>query len=549
MSRGKAIFVVVVLLLLGSAIAGYLFSPKKYQTSEHLTQAVVFWNDQEAFLFLTTSTSGRAANALQAKLATTKYGFLLTLIDPPAWFHKQDITAYHLLSSGELDSFPMPPQTASYGSWTLSDDGNLQLTPPNNSYNKLNGFHWDGQKFVPVLAQPKSASATAANSTLSADDLADDADEDDGFISKAERTKFKEAGWHYKVLPAYVGEANQATLPIELDSEAFTVTVHNFPVSVRGPAQFDPVAIGTKSLELSSDKLAQPITILWSQKGWKDLSKNEYMAQFQRFGHAVARPTRMLVWLVIVFGLLAWKFFAFGHLLFAFGGMKKKVLQNLPSSYSFPPATPAQFPLLDLEGLDRYTREFESIGFTRLMDFSLTGDKGIQPSSFCRLLVNPRYHCFGEVSQIFPRGKKPMPLKCSLVGTLQEGWSISFSNRKPMAAGSLIRRKRAIGVFMPDVGTAELFQAFLKMRDQVCMDLGVSPLTDDTVDGYTRRVQRTLVEMREALQQKNFAIGVPQTYLRKLSMVKAKPEYVWLGDYPKEAEQRRQGYAVPVGAH
>ncbi len=29
--------------------------------------------------------------------------------------------------------------------------------------------------------------------------------------------------------------------------------------------------------------------------------------------------------------------------------------------------------------------------------------------------------------------------------------------------------------------------------------------------------------------------------LAKLSLMKTKPEYVWLGDYPREAEQRKQG--------
>jgi len=48
--------------------------------------------------------------------------------------------------------------------------------------------------------------------------------------------------------------------------------------------------------------------------------------------------------------------------------------------------------------------------------------------------------------------------------------------------------------------------------------------------------------MREAVQGKNFVKGLPEVYLCKLSLLKTKPEYVWLGDYPKEAEQRKQGF-------
>ena len=102
---------------------------------------------------------------------------------------------------------------------------------------------------------------------------------------------------------------------------------------------------------------------------------------------------------------------------------------------------------------------------------------------------------------------------------------------------------------MPDVPTPELLPAFLKMRDQVCFDLGISPVNDDTLQAYIDTMQRAIGEMRAAVQEKNFVKGVPEVYLRKFSLMKTKPEYVWLGDYPKEAEQRRQGFnSFAVGA-
>jgi hypothetical protein len=51
------------------------------------------------------------------------------------------------------------------------------------------------------------------------------------------------------------------------------------------------------------------------------------------------------------------------------------------------------------------------------------------------------------------------------------------------------------------------------------------------------------------VQEKNFVKGVPEVYLRKVSLLQTKPEYVWLGDYPKEAERRKQGFnTVAAGA-
>src|SRR3974377_696939 len=98
-----------------------------------------------------------------------------------------------------------------------------------------------------------------------------------------------------------------------------------------------------------------------------------------------------------------------------------------------------------------------------------------------------------------------------------------------------------MGVGMPEATASELLQAFLKMRDQVCLDLGIRPLNDDTLEGFIAKMQRSVAEMREAVQQKSFVKGLPEVYLRKFSLLKTKPEYVWLGDYPKEAEQRKQG--------
>ena len=99
-----------------------------------------------------------------------------------------------------------------------------------------------------------------------------------------------------------------------------------------------------------------------------------------------------------------------------------------------------------------------------------------------------------------------------------------------------------MGICMPDASSSELLQAFLKMREQVCLDLGIAPVNDDTLQAYINKVQRQCAEMRDAVQEKNFVKGVPEVYLRKVSLIKSKPEYIWLGDYPREAEQRKQGF-------
>ncbi len=56
-------------------------------------------------------------------------------------------------------------------------------------------------------------------------------------------------------------------------------------------------------------------------------------------------------------------------------------------------------------------------------------------------------------------------------------------------------------------------------------------------------IQRAAGEMREAVQQKSFVRGLPEVYFRRFSLLKTKPEYVWLGDYPKEAARWKQGFS------
>jgi hypothetical protein len=281
---------------------------------------------------------------------------------------------------------------------------------------------------------------------------------------------------------------------------------------------------------------------LWNQAGWKEIPKAEYDSLQRKYGHPRRRSPIQYTWLAVLLALLLWRFAGWFHLLFTFATMKRRVLKNMATQFSFPPATPAQFPALDLDALDRYTREFEGMGFSRLLDFSLVSDSPNTPPSFCRLLAHTRHHCFGEISQLFPKGKTPLPLKCSIQSCLQNGWTLSFSNRKPQAASSLLRRPKALAVCMPDTNAPDLLQAFLRMRDQVCIDLGIQAVNDDTLQAYIDKMQRSASELRDAVQNRSFVTGVPEVYLRKFSLLKTKPEYVWLGDYPREAEQRKQGF-------
>ena len=544
MNRTKAILLVALLVLVVAIGLAFELLPKHYSVGQSLPQAWAFWGKNDAFVFLGLNTTGRSQNALQEKLAATRYGYWTVMFGGYLDFAKQDVVAYHLSPNGQFDRFDLPPHTVLTGTWSL-ENGQLQLAPMAGLSRDTRGFRWDGTKFVPVGPGPTQSSGAklVVRTTVSADDDDEDAGRGNDALNESARKQFKAAGWHHKLLAAYVdGSAAEVTLPLQVGTNAFNLTLENDRVDRNNLANFDFMMYGVKSLKVSGDHLRNGEQTLWSRVGWQTISKADYERMKGESVPGPGLPSRYVwPWLLLAVLLLALKFWSWGNVLFRFGSVKQRVLKTMATSFSFPPATPSQFPSLDLEALEQYTHELEGMGFTRLLDFSPIADSPIYPPSFCRLFVHTRHHCFALVNQLFPRGKAPMPVKCSLESQLQGGWSIAFGDRKPQAAASLVRRRRAIGVSMPEAHVSELLTAMLKMRDQMCVDLGISPLNDDTLEAYISKTQRAAGELRDAVQEKNFVKGISEVYVRKFSLLRTKPEYVWLGDYPKEAERRKQG--------
>jgi len=541
LGKKTAIALAACVLLVASLIATYKLLPKRYFVAEPLSHATVFWNDKEAFVFLELMKTGRSQNIIEEKISSHRAGLLLMLAGFD--FSEQQVVAYRLQDSGVLNPVQLPQGTSLYGKWKLVD-GNLQFAPTANPYRHASGFRWDGIAFRPVTSGTPTAGDTSGNQSLSEDDEDDDA-RGSIIANRNERTLFKNAGWHWKTISGYTAGAGDATLPMTMGSDTFNLVVRTAD-SKTSPEALDLFAGRTGSLEISGDRLASS-AVLWENKGWQQITKAEYEQHAQKSGR---RPISgsIWIWLALVLLLMGWKVLVWGRAIYGLFTVKKRVLGNVATTYSFPPAIPGQFPQLDTSSLERYTREWESLGFERLIDTSPVSDGKNHPATFCRMLVHSRHHCFAQVMQMFPKGKAPMPMRNGLVSYLQEGWSIGFSDRKPLPGGALIRRPKALAVNMPESSAAELLQSLLALRQQVCSDLGISPLSDDTLEGYVARAQETAKAIRTAVAQRSFLTGLPQYYYRKLGLMRTKPEYVWLGDYPKAAEKRKQTYeAVPVG--
>jgi hypothetical protein len=539
MSRRQTIIILALLALVASAISTFKLLPKKYALGERLAQSTAFWHDSEAFIFLDVNTSGRSSNAAQDWLTHSRYGYFTFFLGMGPSFFDFHTSAYRLATSGHLTPLALPSQTSFYENWTLHD-GNLEISSMPNRLGVRNTARWDGTQFSSVPNLSASSGQAGDSTTLRSDDATDD-DVDSGFLTDAARQSLKAAGWHWKQFGAYQGAGQRATLPIDLGKTTFNLDINSFPRPTDTLSYLDQMNLGVQSLEISSPDHSKATQVLWSQKGWQTVSKSEFETRAQQSPSTIRAPFSIWIWLAILALALFWKIGYWGHLFLSIFSAKRRMLRNIATSYSFPPAIPAQFPALDVAALDRYTRELESMGFSRLREISLVSNSAKPIPSFCRLFVNTQHHCFAEAGQFFPPGKTAHPLKCAIQSVLDDGWSLVFSDRKPIAASALMRRKKALGVNMPDATPYELLNSFLQMRSQVCQDLGISVVKDDTFEGYSANAQKRLADIREALNKKNFATVVPQFYFRKFALLKTRPEYIWLGDYPKEAESRKQG--------
>jgi hypothetical protein len=446
---------------------------------------------------------GQTDNFVLDELGKARYSYWAYFLGAAPRFVDTQTSACRLLPSGELQQLPLPAQTAGYGEWTLQD-GQLQFMRTSGR-NEQSGFRWNGEKFVPVSSQRNAQ--VDDDAALSSDDEEED-DGSPGFLTPAARKAFKAAGWHYRHLTGYETKAMPATLPITLSKNSFDLTITKLPMSKSDELRFDLMAVGIKSVEISRNGQQTSTQALWNLKGMQTVSKRDFEERMQRSGQPVRAPYVVWIWVVIFVFVTLFKLSGWGYLLLNLFGVKRRLLKHMPTSYSFPPTTPSQFPRLDAAELERYTREFESLEFVRLLDFSQVSDVAKQPRNFCRLFAHTRNHCFGEVTQIFPRGRSPMPVKCAMQGCLQIEWTLSFSDRKPQAASSLLRRKKALGVSMPGSTTYEPLQAFLQMRDQVSTHLGISYLKEDSLEAYIAKTQRAATDMREAVKQKNLATGI-----------------------------------------
>jgi hypothetical protein len=241
---------------------------------------------------------------------------------------------------------------------------------------------------------------------------------------------------------------------------------------------------------------------------------------------------RGLPGLAAVTGAAALCLLAAGHL-FAVS-VKARVVRGLIDVLEFRACSPAGFPGLDERDLAKYTEALEALGFRRLTDYTLVKahDNGL--SAFARLFVHDACRCFAEINAVFNARGPVSPLCCNLLTFLEDGWSVSTTNRRARRGNYLLRRPRALWWSLPDRAPYQLLEVHREWRDRVTRDLGLAVVGDGTAEDYFRREVEANDERCDRVHRRPAWSFVLDSWRYDMS-----PKLEWLGDYASIARQQQ----------
>lgn len=522
---------VLLSLALAAAFAGlWLLLPRRCESREQLVGVVAFWHADEAFVFVDRFAMGRRTNALLERLPASGWWPLVTT----PWRDWRQLggarTAYRIagdrVERHELDG------TALSLDWDLEDGG--LVARGRFAADEGAGFHWTGREFTRRPPGRTAPSPAAGGPILEAEDAQDEAAEIGGyhFVPRPARERLRSAGWSFRRLLGHEGASGPATLPIPLASGDVALVLR----ATRGE---DPLIPFASTVQLNGDRLSPPSRVLFADAGWREIPRAEFEARSKGGVPSSSVMPFLLFLLLLWLGLSALKTATVWGWLLTLFGLKRRLLRSVATTMSFPPAIPEQFPQLDRPRLDAFSRELEALGFEKLLDAAPVADSPTHAPTFCRIYAQRRHGCYGVILQPFPAVGGPIELRCMLNAWLDDGWSLGVASGKPLPAAALVRRPRSIGAHFPEASAPELLHRLLRFREQVCRDLGLRAHTDTSLENYIKLTLESLAEIRAALQKRNIAASLGQYYSRTTGLTSAKSQLVWLGDYPKLAEQRK----------
>lgn len=172
--------------------------------------------------------------------------------------------------------------------------------------------------------------------------------------------------------------------------------------------------------------------------------------------------------------------------------IKRRVVAAIPTSIGFCDTTPAEYPDLDVTGLDRLTGELEAIGFARVRDYRVLyeGTDAVPPPGFARLFLHEGHRCYAELNQASEAPGRPLPLGCLVSSLLEDGWVVSTTSREPSPATlAFLQHERSVWRSEPGAGPERLLADHLRFRSHAIAALGVAPSSADGVTYFRRQAE------------------------------------------------------------
>ena len=543
MSRKRIIWSALLgVLVIGVVI--YHLLPKRYEVMERRQSTLVLWKHDDILIFVEHYRLGRTQNALQRKLEKKirdDYALLMLLtesVEPLG----DDHNAF-LIHKGTITNISLPSDFRT-DKWRI-----LANKLVSASYEGA-AWKWEGTRFIPLTSSELRALSTHELLEKAGPKIvkSDDEETEDDFRN-APFAQLKTAGWHYKQIWM---RDRTIILPITTQSGVLNLTQEAVAAS---STSTDPLGgfgrCGDLTIQGGPFK-GTTLIARGSDGKWKEVRKSDY----QQTGSMVFRHQRriapmfsLVFWAILLF--VTFLRYSFVLDLFRIFGLKRRLIRNIATSYSVPPAVPEQFPAIDRSALDKYSSDLQSLGFVQLGDFSLVPNGKVTTiPAFVRLFRHTREKCYAEILQVFPPRGRMRKAYCAFVSTMEDGWKIVVSDNQPEPGSVFVRQPRALSRCFPNLAVSDLLKKFSEFRNQVSIDLQIKPLANETIEQFISDVQNNAAQMQAALKTRNVWVALAHYHKRRLTRNRVKPMYEWLGDYPKVAEQRKSAWAstTTIGA-
>lgn len=493
----------IFILIAAALLIGVGISIKRYWIREAGSVAQALWHDNECFVFVSAYSMGWSGSLLEEVLVPLgeKLDIIRDLPEPLG----SNLTLYYYVE-GRLETYDLKDQ---YLGEFVVFNGRLHCLSYGDDEDDesfASGWRWTGAGFEPLSEAEVKEIAKA--------------------LGKEDDDPLKKAGWSRADVSIYSRESEKS-YPIHLRSAELTLTMKR-----EGEIEsIEDFALPSKAtIALSGPGINEPVLREFSYD-WQRVDE----ARYQKVAGTRARNQTMFGRRTIFLGLGGLLVYLI-HTVVSLVGMKGKVVKSVPQNFQFLPTTPDQFPGLDVEALRRYTEAFESLGFVRLRDYTLADDSvKLVATSFGRLFANRERGCFAEVGQVFPKGKKPMPMGCMLGSLMEDGWSLATTDRQPQAISYMMRRPRSLWTSHPKGRPTELMHYHLERRRQMAYELGVKVIEDVSAETFFAHERRESADRQQALKRRNLAIG-----LAEAGMFKLKPKHEWMGEYPLVAARKKE---------